>query len=301
MNIDRNKILRMVIILALICILVNALTRVSKKQSQTLDDYARQNPDIAYQKSQEDETVSGSNAPQNPATYSSLPGASLNSTIPAEQRITYSEGFYYEPLSDNLQRFITGISYPKSSVSGTDSPNTVSSGDSSSPDIAYEDLRYVHIWHYDFGGKPVEGELICNQAIAQDLTEIFYELYRNEYHIAQVHLIDEYDGDYFASMEAGNSFCFNYNMPDGDSALSQHAYGFAVDINPLYNPYITYNEDNSQQISPSSAQPYADRSNSFPYKIDENDLCYQLFKEHGFIWGGSFNSCKDYQHFHKPQ
>lgn len=294
MKIDRNKILKMVIILALICVLVSSLTRVSKQNSQTLEDYANQNPEIAYLESQPDKTVSDSDAGQDSATYSTLPGASLNSTIPKEQRTLYTDGFYYEPLSENLQRYITGISYPTASTQDADSST------SDVPAITYDDLRYVHIWHYDLNGNPTEGELICNQAIAQDLLEIFYELYRNKYQIAQVRLIDEYDGDYLTSMEANNSFCFNYNMADANSAISQHAYGLAVDINPVHNPYITYNEDNTQLIAPSLAQPYADRSGSFPYKIDEHDLCYQLFKEHGFIWGGSFNSCKDYQHFQKP-
>ena len=62
---------------------------------------------------------------------------------------------------------------------------------------------------------------------------------------------------------------------------------------------ITYNKDGSENVSPANASAYADRTASFPYKIDENDLCYQLFKEHGFTWGGHWNSCKDYQHFQK--
>ena len=53
-------------------------------------------------------------------------------------------------------------------------------------------------------------------------------------------------------------------------------------------------------ISPEGSEAYADRSASFPYKIDENDLAYKLFKEHGFTWGGNWNSTKDYQHFERP-
>lgn len=305
----------MVLILALICILVNALTRVSRQHSLTLEDYANQNPDIAYQENTEKDTVSGSDSKQEAPTLSSLPGAALNSSIPKDQRTLYAEGFYYEPLSENLQRYITGISYPVfpqqdgDSAQGTDSfSDSASSLDADSAqgadshlDITYDDLRYVHIWHYNLDGTPTEGELICNQAIAQDLVEIFYELYRSEYQIGRVRLIDEYNGDCLASMEANNTFCFYCPMPQENSSPSKHAYGLAIDINPLYNPRITYNADGTEQIFPASAESYADRSLSFPYKIDENDLCYQLFKEHGFTWGGSFNSHKDYQHFQKPQ
>ena len=168
-----------------------------------------------------------------------------------------------------------------------------------SVEISYDDLRYVHIRHYNFEGNPAEGELICNKAIAQDLTEIFYELYCNEYQLEKVLLIDEYDGDDLASMEDNNTSCFNYRPVEGTSSLSKHALGLAIDINPFYNPYITYNKDGSERVSPANASAYADRTASFPYKIDENDLCYQLFKEHGFTWGGHWNSCKDYQHFQK--
>ncbi|MCM1326175.1 MAG: M15 family metallopeptidase [Bacteroidales bacterium] len=297
MKTDRNKIIKMVLIIGVICILVSGLTRVSRQHSLTLEDYARQNPDIAYQETTEGESISDSDAGQNAPVRSTLPGAALNSSIPVEQRTLYSEGFYYEPLSENLQRYITGISYPVTLLSDTEPGQNTDS----LPNITYDDLRYVHIWHYDLDGAATEGELICNQAIAGDLTEIFYELYRNEYRIGQVRLIDEFNGDYAASMENNNTFCFYYQTPQENPSLSRHEYGLAVDINPLYNPCITYNANGTEQILPASAESYTDRNRNFPYKIDENDLCYQLFKEHGFIWGGSFNSHKDYQHFQMPQ
>lgn len=219
-----------------------------------------------------------------------LTGASLNGDSQLEERISHADGFYYEPVSDKLRRYMTGVSYP----------STEGEGDVATPEITFEELRYVHILHYDFEGNPTEGELICNEAIAQDLVEIFYELYRNEYQLEKVTLIDEYDGDDTASMEDNNTSCFNYRPVEGTSSLSKHSFGLAIDINPLYNPYITYGTDGTEKISPVSAQPYADRSVNFPYKIDENDLCYKLFIQHGFTWGGNWNNVKDYQHFQKP-
>ncbi|MBO5335915.1 MAG: M15 family metallopeptidase [Lachnospiraceae bacterium] len=231
---------------------------------------------------------------------STLIGATLNGDAVIDQRTTYEDGFYYEPLSENLQRYITGVSFP-STTQTEDEKNTNSSTDLG---ISYDDLSYVHVLHYDFAGNLAEGELICNRAIAQDFVEIFYELYQNEYQIEKMHLIDEYDGDDTASMEDNNTSCFNYRVVAGSTSLSKHALGLAIDINPLYNPYITYEKDETGQItkenvSPVSATAYADREISFPYKIDENDLCYKLFVEHGFTWGGNWNSCKDYQHFQK--
>ena len=200
------------------------------------------------------------------------------------ERTTYKEGFYYEPLTDEVKERITGISYPESGCT-----------------VPYEDLAYVGLLYFDFDGEEQTGELICNQAVAQDMVEIFYELYQNDYRIERVRLVDEYNGDDTASMADNNTSCFNYRVVDGTTNLSKHAYGLAIDVNPYYNPYVVYNKngDGSTYISPPGSEVYADRSQSFPYKIDENDLCYRLFTEHGFTWGGNWNSTKDYQHFQK--
>lgn len=200
------------------------------------------------------------------------------------ERITYESGFYYEPLTDEVKKRITGISYPENGCT-----------------VPYEDLAYVGLVYLDFDGVEQTGELICNQAVARDMVEIFYELYRNDYRIESVRLIDEYDGDDTASMADNNTSCFNYRVVDGTTNLSKHAYGLAIDVNPYYNPYVVYNKNGTGDtyISPPGSEVYADRSQSFPYKIDESDLCYRLFTEHGFTWGGNWNSTKDYQHFQK--
>lgn len=199
-----------------------------------------------------------------------------------QDRTTYQPGFYYEPLNEDIKQRITGISYPETGCT-----------------VPYDDLNYVGLLYIDFNGNEQEGELICNKAIAQDIVEIFYELYRNEYQIERIRLIDEYNGDDTLSMLDNNTSCFNYRVVDGTDNLSKHALGCAIDINPFYNPYVVFNrgENGETYISPKGSEKYADRSQDFPYKIDETDLCYRLFTEHGFTWGGNWNSCKDYQHF----
>ena len=196
-------------------------------------------------------------------------------------RFVYKDGFYYEPISNEIFKRISGISYPV---------------DCSVP---LDDLRYLSLLYNDFNGDTQTGEMICNKTIAEDLLEIFYELYQNGYQIESIKLIDEYNGDDTASMLANNTSCFNYRVVEGTTRLSNHAKGLAIDLNPFYNPYITYNKDGSINISPEGSEAFADRSSSFPYKIDENDLAYKLFKEHGFTWGGNWNSVKDYQHFER--
>lgn len=187
-----------------------------------------------------------------------------------------SDAFYAVPLSEEIKDRITGVSYPNYEPYG----------------ISYDELRYVHVLHYDLNHEIKEGELICNQLIAEDLVEIFRELFEQEYPIERMCLVEEYNGDDETSMRDNNTSCFNYRVIAGSSSLSNHSFGLAIDINPLYNPYVS-----GGFIQPATGGAYADRSGEFPYKIDREDLCYQLFTEHGFTWGGDWSSPKDYQHF----
>lgn len=158
-----------------------------------------------------------------------------------------------------------------------------------------EELRYLRLLHIGFDGETHIGELVCNEAVAEDFLEIFADLYKEEYPIEKILLVDNYGGDDELSMEDNNTSCFNFRPVSGTDHLSMHAYGRAIDINPLYNPYIT-----ASGYEPSNAGDYVERSgDANPYQIDENDLCYQLFTQRGFTWGGSWNSVKDYQHFQR--
>ena len=195
-------------------------------------------------------------------------------------RITYRDGFYQETLSDTLIERITGSSYHEND------------------DISLDQLRFLHVLYYDFNNEIKEGELICNELIADDLLEIFSTLYDNAYQIDKMQLIDVYDGDDDLSCADDNTACFNYRVVAGSTTLSKHALGMAIDINPFYNPYVTY-PDGKERISPVGSEVYADRSNDNPHMIQKGDLCYQLFIDHGFTWGGEWKSLKDYQHFQK--
>lgn len=223
---------------------------------------------------------------QNPTSESD---SGENASAPEEgehamaDRTIWRDGFYYESLSDTVKKRITGISYP---------------ADDSSAAISYDTLRYVKVLYYDFDDEIQTGELICHKAIAQDLVEIFYELYEAHYPIERITLIDDYQGDDELSMQDNNTSCFNYRTrPSG--SLSNHAYGLAVDLNPFYNPYVAVRDDGSLNIAPAGSESYADRDQVFDYKIDKDDLACRLFIEHGFTWGGSWRSVKDYQHFEK--
>lgn len=160
------------------------------------------------------------------------------------------------------------------------------------------ELRYVKVLHRDLEGRIRLGELVCHRAIAADLVAIFRNLYEARYPIERMVLIDEYDAQDGASMRANNSSAFNFRRISGSERLSNHSLGLAVDINPLYNPYVR-TADGRTTVDPPEAAPYADRSGEFPYRIDRGDRCCREFLEHGFTWGGDWVSLKDYQHFEK--
>ena len=170
--------------------------------------------------------------------------------------------------------------------------------------IPLSDLSFIHILHIDVEGRVHEGEMICNAAIADDLLGIFQALYEANYPIEKVRLVDEYNADDETSMSANNSSCFNYRTISGTNKVSMHGRGLAVDINPLYNPYHLVKDNGSVHIEPAGGAAYLDRTQSFDYKIEADDLCVQLFKAHGFEWGGDwarkgYRLYKDYQHFAK--
>lgn len=165
--------------------------------------------------------------------------------------------------------------------------------------VPRSELRYLRVLHRDNKGRILLGEMVCNQAIANDLVEIFRELYKAAYPIERMVLIDEYDADDERSMEQNNSSCFNYRTVAGTSRLSNHARGMAVDINTLYNPYYRPRANRPALVQPTNGRPYLNRKRKFPYKIVKGDLCYRLFIQHGFTWGGSWRNSKDYQHFEK--
>ena len=253
---------------------------------ETLEEYAQKNdklPEVSAVASTDEASFISSNNCNEEASLASSQEDTQAQSDDSADRFVYKDGFYYEPISNEIFKRISGISYPV---------------DCSVP---LDDLRYLSLLYNDFNGDTQTGEMICNKTIADDLLEIFFELYQNGYQIESIKLIDEYNGDDTASMLANNTSCFNYRVVEGTTRLSNHAKGLAIDLNPFYNPYITYNKDGSINISPEGSEAFADRSSSFPYKIDENDLAYKLFKEHGFTWGGNWNSVKDYQHFERSK
>ena len=165
--------------------------------------------------------------------------------------------------------------------------------------IPRSELRYLQLSYYDATGKEHIGEIVCNKLIATDLIKIFKELHKHQYPIERMQLVDDYDADDEVSMSNNNTSCFNYRTIAGSTKLSKHAMGLAIDINPLYNPYVRRKKDGNYIVQPANARKYINREKVWPYKIERGDLCYRLFVKYGFKWGGSWSHFQDYQHFER--
>lgn len=193
---------------------------------------------------------------------------------------SYADDFYISEIPDDIFAKMQGKSYKEDCT------------------VPREDLRYVHVRHMGFDGEAKDGELVVNKAIADDVLAIFEELYKADYPIEKVRLVDEYDADDEASMSDNNSSAFNFRFISHTTRISKHGLGMAVDINTRYNPYVK-TVNGKLSIEPANGADYVDRSKDFPHKIDHDDLCYKLFTEHGFTWGGDWTHSKDYQHFER--
>ena len=191
------------------------------------------------------------------------------------------EDFSISEINDSVWHVMQGKTYHKN------------------PHIQRSDLRYIRVLHWDYDGKTRRGEMVYNKLIAEDLIDIFRELYTAHYPIERMVLPDNYDADDERQMRDNNTSCFCYRVVANSKTLSKHAMGMAVDLNTLYNPYYRRYPSGKVVIQPTTGKPYCDRSKKFRYKITSDDLACRLFKKHGFTWGGDWKSHKDYQHFEK--
>ena len=193
--------------------------------------------------------------------------------------------FSINEIPDDVINYITGKTYE-------DNPN-----------ISIDDLRYIKLIHYNFEGNIQVGEIIVNKKVAEEVKEIFMELYKEKYEIYSMYLPDRFwDGDPnstdTASCDANNTSGFFYRTVEGSTKLSNHSYGTAVDINPRQNPYVSY-KSGAPKCEHENAMEFIDRTTGKAHMITENDLCYKLFTQRGYTWGGGWKNIKDYQHFEK--
>ncbi|ARN83331.1 cytosolic protein [Methylocystis bryophila] len=157
------------------------------------------------------------------------------------------------------------------------------------------ELALLRIPYHDFDGRTQIGPMIVARKVASKVAAIFQEIYDSgEFRIYRIALVDDYGGDDDRSIAANNTSGFNCRTTEG-GGVSQHAFGLAVDINPVQNPYVAHGV-----TEPEAGKAYdapAKRHAGMIGVIVKGDVVYKAFAKRGWGWGGEWARSKDYQHF----
>lgn len=157
-----------------------------------------------------------------------------------------------------------------------------------------DQLRRIELDHLGFDGRTHRGDLVVHKDLVPQVITIFQELYRLRYPIEKMAPASRYPGGVDElSMADNNTSAFNCRGIRGSRNWSLHAYGRAIDVNPLLNPYL----DSRGGLQPANAAPYLDRNRTDPGLLHRDDPAVRVFTDRGWRWGGSWRSPIDYQHF----
>lgn len=158
--------------------------------------------------------------------------------------------------------------------------------------VALEDLAYMNVTHRGFDGLAHTGELIVHAGVADDIAEVFADLFEAGFPIEEMRITPPEFLDAEPTGDGNVTESFVCRPATGGTGWSQHAFGQAIDINPFHNPYLR-----GDVLIPELAGDYLDRDRVLPGMITEGDAVTQAFDAIGWGWGGRWRSLKDWQHF----
>jgi hypothetical protein len=157
-------------------------------------------------------------------------------------------------------------------------------------------LRRVEVNYIGFDGQTHRGDVVVHEDLASEVVAIFDQLLQLRYPIEKIRTAETYPGaDDELSMEDNNTSAFNCRDIPGTGRWSQHAFGRAIDLNPLLNPSI----DRTGAFQPKDAAPYLDRNRTDPAVLHAGDAAVRVFTDRGWRWGGYWRAPLDYQHFER--
>lgn len=156
-----------------------------------------------------------------------------------------------------------------------------------------DELVAVELLHWGFDGRVHDGEIVVARNQGEAVAKIFGRLFELHYPIESIIPIgklppgiEDDDPDY------NNTSGLHCRRATGSTRWSEHARGLAIDINPFQNPFVT-----SSNLWPANSGRYRDRTLGEPGMILAGDGVVHAFEENGWLWGGYWQSLKDYQHF----
>jgi D-alanyl-D-alanine carboxypeptidase-like protein len=160
--------------------------------------------------------------------------------------------------------------------------------------VAPAQLRRLRVSYWGFDRRAHMGTLVVNAGAVRPLTHVFFRLYAKRFPIRRMRSIDAYGGNDERSLAADNTAAFNcrYAVASGPKRWSAHAYGFAIDVNPVENPYLL-----NGHVHPRAGGVYLDRSRVRRGMAVRGGLLVSAFASVGWQWGGRWTGSPDYQHF----
>ncbi len=158
--------------------------------------------------------------------------------------------------------------------------------------VATSDLRLVHVSFLGFDGTAHVGALVVNRRVARDVVSVFRRLYAARFPIRRMTPMSAFRGSDDASMAADNTSGFNCRRAVGGPGWSEHAYGLAIDVNPVENPYFL-----AGKALPPAGRRYRDRARVRRGMAVDGGTLVRAFAAVGWRWGGRWSASPDYQHF----
>ena len=159
--------------------------------------------------------------------------------------------------------------------------------------VPLRQLRLLRVRHWGFDGDVHRGRLIVHEEETGEVMRALEDLFRQRFPIRRMEVADAYGGNDDRLMNADVTSAFNCRFVAGTHTWSQHAYGRAIDFNPIENPYVTP----SGHVSPPEGRAYTDRSRDAEGLIKSGSATVRAFKRVGWAWGGNWSGTKDYMHF----
>jgi poly-gamma-glutamate synthesis protein (capsule biosynthesis protein) len=163
--------------------------------------------------------------------------------------------------------------------------------------VALTELRYVQMSYMGFDGAVHTGEMVVHERYAAAVIDVFHRLYDARWPIRRMRLVDDFGGDDERSMAANNTSSYNCRHVAGRDVWSAHAYGAAIDINPVQNPYVTRSSIHPPGAARFTAIDRSDHARVPLGAIRDGDVVVHAFAGIGWDWGGHWPGPKDYQHF----
>jgi poly-gamma-glutamate synthesis protein (capsule biosynthesis protein) len=158
--------------------------------------------------------------------------------------------------------------------------------------VPLDRLRLLRLTYVGLDGQAHRGRLVVHRTWSSEVVAVFERLYARGFPIRRIRLVDRYGADDRASMRHDNTSAFNCRYVSGTTTWSQHAYGRAIDLNPVENPYVR-----GTRVSPARGSRFLDRTDVRPGMVVRGDVAWRAFRRIGWEWGGTWASARDYQHF----